>query len=241
MRIVVSYAHPDKAQKYRDSLKGVDGFDVEIVDAHSSAAPPPGGWRELVSSSHGLLLTGGADVEPSRYGEATDLTAGVYTVPARDAMEWDLLEAARAARRPVLAICRGHQLVNAFLGGKLWQDLGELDATVKARHEPPAATRRDLAHGLDVGPGSDPLSELLRRSAPVEVNSLHHQGVRELGTGLAVAATSPDGVIEAMAFRDPSWWLWSVQWHPEELTEPGDHPVHRELFRGFLGACKETR
>lgn len=241
MRIVVSYSKPHKVRKYKSSLKGVNGFDLEFVDAYSRAEPPPTGWSELIASADGLLLTGGSDVEPARYGEEVDPAAAVETNPARDEMEWELLEAARAARRPVLAICRGHQLVNAFLGGKLWQDLGQLDATVKARHDPPGAARRDLAHGLDVGTGSDPLSELFRRSGPVEVNSLHHQAVRELGEGLAAVAGSPDGVIEAMASRDPSWWLWSVQWHPEELTEPGDHPVHGELFRRFLAACEESR
>ncbi|HEX9799871.1 MAG TPA: gamma-glutamyl-gamma-aminobutyrate hydrolase family protein [Thermoanaerobaculia bacterium] len=241
MRILVSYSKPERVEKYRDSLKGVDGFGLEIVDACSRAEAPPTGWSELIASADGLLLTGGSDVEPRRYGEEVEPAAGVETNPVRDAMEWELLAAARAEHRPVLAICRGHQLVNAFLGGTLWQDLGLFDMAVKRRHDPPGAARRDLAHGLDVGPGSDPLSELFRRSAPVEVNSLHHQAVRELGDDLGAVATSPDGVIEAMAFRDPSWWLWSVQWHPEELTQPTDHPVHRELFRRFLAACEEGR
>lgn len=241
MRIVVSFARLPKAETYKRAVKRVDGFDVEIVDAHSAAAPPPGGWRELIGSADGLLLTGGADVEPRRYGEVEDPTAGVYTTPGRDAMEWELLAAARAARRPVLAVCRGHQVVNAFLGGTLWQDLGQLGGDVKRGHDPDESDRRRLAHGLDVGPGTDPLSELLRGHAPFAVNSLHHQAVRDLAAGLEVVATSPDGVVEAMALRDPSWWLWAVQWHPEELTEPGDHPVHGELFRSFLKACEETR
>lgn len=241
MKIVVSFARLHKAETYKRALKGVDGFDVEVLDAHSAAAPPPAGWGELISASNGLLLTGGADVEPSRYGEAEDPTAGVYTTPERDAMEWELLAAARAARLPVFAICRGHQVVNAFLGGTLWQDLGQLGAESKHAHDPDESDRRRLAHGLDVRIDSLPFNEHLRAFAPFEVNSLHHQAVRDLAAGLDVAATSPDGVIEAMALRDPSWWLWSVQWHPEELTEPYDPPVHRELFREFLVACKEAR
>jgi putative glutamine amidotransferase len=241
VRIVVSYSKPLKALKYKDSLKGVNGFDLEIVDASSRDETPPTGWSELMASADGLLLTGGSDVEPTRYGEPLDAAAGVYTTPERDAMEWELLAAARAARRPVLAICRGHQLVNVFLGGTLWQDLGSVASEVKRRHDPDESDRRRLAHGLDVDRGSDPLNELFRAFAPFEVNSLHHQAVRELGEGLQVAATGPDGVIEAMAGGDPSWWLWAVQWHPEELTELGDHPVHRELFRRFLAACEESR
>jgi putative glutamine amidotransferase len=241
MRVVVSYSKPEKAEKYKDSLKGVNGFDVEIVDACSAAAAPPGGWRELLESSAGLLLTGGSDVEPSRYGEPLDPTAGVDAMPERDAMEWELLAAARETSRPVLAICRGHQLVNVFLGGTLWQDLGKVSSEVERRHDPDESDRRRLAHGLEVGPSSDPLHELLRAFTPFAVNSLHHQAVRELGAGLEVVATSPDGVIEAMAFDDPSWWLWCVQWHPEELTRASDPPVHRELFRRFLDACEESR
>ncbi|MCM2269059.1 MAG: gamma-glutamyl-gamma-aminobutyrate hydrolase family protein [Thermoanaerobaculia bacterium] len=241
MKIVVSFARSPKAETYKRALKRVDGFDVEILDAHSAAAPPPGGWRELIGSADGLLLTGGADVEPRRYGEAEDPTAGVYTTPERDAMEWELLAAARAARRPVFAICRGHQVVNAFLGGTLWQDLGQLGAEVGRAHDPDESDRRRLAHGLEVRNDSRRLAELLRAFAPIEVNSLHHQAVRDLAEGLEVAATSSDGVIEAMAIRDPSWWLWAVQWHPEELTEPGDHPAHGALFRGFLEACAEVR
>lgn len=241
MRIVVSYSKPHKALKYKDSLKGVNGFGLEIVDAHSGAAAPPGGWTTLLEDSQGLLLTGGSDVEPKRYGEATDPDAGVHTTPGRDAMEWELLAAARAARRPVLAICRGHQLVNAFLGGTLWQDLGAAGVEVKRRHDPDESDRRRLAHGIEVGAGSNPCSEFFRAFGPIEVNSLHHQAVRTLADGLDVVATSTDGVIEAMSWRDPSWWLWSVQWHPEELTEPDDHPVHRELFHRFLAATEDSR
>jgi len=241
VRIVVAYSKPHKARKYKDSLQRVNGFELELVDAHASAETSPAGWRALQDSADGLLLTGGPDVEPRRYGEETDPDAGVHTVPARDAMEWELLAAARSARKPVLAICRGHQVVNAFLGGTLWQDLGRLDQEVKREHDPDDSDRRRLAHGLEIGGSPDPLSELLRSSAPIVVNSLHHQAVRTLADGLEVVATSPDRVVEATVWRDPSWWLWSVQWHPEELTEPGDHPVHRALFRSFLAATEESR
>lgn len=241
MRIVVAYARRNKVHKYKRSLTSVNGHGLEIVDADSTEEAPPGGWRELVATADGLLLTGGADVAPERYGEATDPAANVHVTPARDEMEWELLAAAQSARRPVLAICRGHQVVNAFLGGTLWQDLGALGEPVRRHHDPDESDRRRLAHGLAFGSGADPMSELLRRSASVTVNSLHHQAVRELAPGLGVVATSDDGVVEAMAHEDPDWWLWAVQWHPEELTEPGDDPVHGELFRRFLAACEERR
>ena len=238
-RVVVSYSKPKRVKRYKDSLKGADRFDLEIVDALSSAEAPPTGWSELIASADGLLLTGGPDVAPERYEEEEDPAAGVETNLVRDEMEWRLLEFARERRLPVFAICRGHQVVNAFLGGTLWQDLGQLHPESKRVHDSVDPDRRRLAHGIDAGRGTDPLSELLRNSGPCVVNSLHHQAVRQLGEGLQPVATSPDGVIEAMTWSDPSWWLWSVQWHPEELTEPGDPPVHRELFRRFLAACEE--
>lgn len=240
MRVVVSFSKPEKGRKYKDSLKGVWGRDLELVDAHSGAQPPAAGWNALVKDADALLLSGGPDLEPARYGEETILDIGVDPLPGRDAMEWDLLAAAREERLPVLAICRGHQVVNAFLGGKLWQDLGLLGAEVKSRHDPDESNRRLLAHRLEVEPAASPLGELLQSSGPVAVNSLHHQAVRVPGSGMRVVAKSPDGVIEATDGIDPDWLVWTVQWHPEELVAAGDHPVHRQLFERFLARAEKT-
>ena len=238
MRVVVSYSKKEKAEKYKDTLRGIEGGGFEIVDADSGASASTEEWRELQRGADALLLTGGPDVEPGRYAEELDPGAGVESIPARDAMEWELLRVARANRQPVLAICRGHQVVNAFLGGKLWQDLSALGEAVKQRHDPDVSNRRLLAHSLDVEPASSPLGELLRASAPIAVNSLHHQAVRIPGNGMEIVATSPDGVVEATELADPRWWLWSVQWHPEELVGAGDHPLHRRLFERFLGEAE---
>ena len=234
MRVVVSYSKKEKAEKYKDTLKGIEGGGFEIADAFSGAAASTEEWRELQRGADALLLTGGPDVEPTRYEEELDAAASVESIPERDAMEWELLRVARDCRQPVLAICRGHQVVNAFLGGKLWQDLGALGKAVKQRHDPDATNRRLLAHPLDVGQASSPLGELLRASAPIAVNSLHHQAVRVPGAGMHVLARSPDGVVEATELVDPAWWVWSVQWHPEELVGSQDHPLHRQLFERFL-------
>jgi putative glutamine amidotransferase len=234
MRVVVSFSKPEKGKKYKGTLKGIGGGDLELVDADSNAAAPTGGWRTLVQEADALLLTGGPDVEPARYGEAVDPNAEVESIPARDAMEWGLLAAARDARLPVLGICRGHQVVHAFLGGGLWQDLGALGEEVKRRHDPDESNRRLLAHGLEVGSTASPLGELLRTSSPFAVNSLHHQAVRVAGEGMRIVATSPDGVVEATEGSDPGWWVWTVQWHPEELVATEDQPVHRRLFERFL-------
>jgi len=240
-RVLVSFARQDKARKYKDSITGVGGESTAVVDACSASSPPAGGWRALVDGADGLLLTGGLDVEPWRYGEAPHATAGVETLPERDAMEWELLAAARAQRVPVLAICRGHQVVNAFLGGTLWQDLGEASATAKRAHDLRDGDRRRLAHPIAVAPGSGRLRELLAATGPFAVNSLHHQAVKSPGRGMEVAAVGPGDVIEATGLADPDWWVWSVQWHPEELLEPGDHPFNRTLFEQFLAAARARR
>jgi putative glutamine amidotransferase len=240
MRVVVSFSKPEKGKKYKGTLKGIGGGDLELVDADSSAAAPTGGWQALVQEADALLLTGGPDVEPARYGEGVDPNAEVESIPARDAMEWELLDAARAARRPVLGICRGHQVVNVFLGGRLWQDLGALGEAVSRGHDPDESDRRLLAHSLDVESAVSPLGELLRSCGPVAVNSLHHQAVRVPGSGMQVVAKSPDEVVEATAGVDPAWWVWTVQWHPEELVAAGDQPVHRSIFERFLEQAEAT-
>ncbi|KAB2958477.1 MAG: gamma-glutamyl-gamma-aminobutyrate hydrolase family protein [Thermoanaerobaculia bacterium] len=237
MRILVSFAKPEKVRKYKDSIRGVGGPGVEVGEAWSAVAPPADGWGALAQGFDGLLLSGGVDVEPARYGETLDPAAGVEVLPVRDAMEWDLLAAARARRIPVLGICRGHQVVNAFLGGTLWQDLGALGAGVRAAHRHDPDRRRELAHSVEAVPGAHPLQALFSARAPFPVNSFHHQAVKSPGRGMVVAATGPGGVIEATGLADPDWWVWSVQWHPEELVEAGDHPFNRTLFEHFLEAA----
>lgn len=237
MRILLSFAKLDKAEKYKSSIRGVGGPGVEVGEAWSAVALPAVGWRALVENFDGLLLSGGVDVEPARYGEALDLAAGVDINFERDAMEWELLAAARERRIPVLGICRGHQVVNAFLGGTLFQDLGALGAGVREAHRHDPERRRELAHDVEAVPGEHPLQRLLAAHTPFAVNSFHHQAVKAIGRGMIVAATGPQGVVEATALADPSWWVWSVQWHPEELVEAGDHPFNRTLFEHFLEAA----
>lgn len=241
MHVLLSFARQDKAKKYKESLKRVGGPGVEVLEAWSAEAPPAGGWAALVGRADGLVLSGGVDVEPARYGETLDPSAGVEVLEVRDAMEWELLATARDLRIPVLGICRGHQVVNAFLGGTLWQDLGTLGAGVRAAHRHDPDRRRELAHPVEAVPGEHPLQQLFSGASPFSVNSFHHQAVKAPGRGMVVAATGPGAVIEATALADPSWWVWSVQWHPEELVEAGDHPFNRTLFERFLDAAAAAR
>ena len=169
----------------------------------------------------GLVLTGGEDVDPARYG-ATPHPKLEAPDPARDAVEAALIEAAHRRRLPILAICRGIQILNVTLGGTLYQDLGT-ERPSDIDHV--GASRR---HGLRVEPRS-----LLARTigaAPRSVNSRHHQAIRDLAPGLAATAWADDGLIEAIEAADGSApWLLAVQWHPEDDVEGA-------LFAGFARA-----
>ena len=176
---------------------------------------------EALDAVKGLVLTGGEDVDPARYG-AVPHPRLEKTDPARDAVEMALLEAARAQRLPVLAICRGIQLLNVALGGTLYQDLPS------ERPGPIPHQDKTARHGVRIAPGS-----LLHRTLGVTshtVNSRHHQAIWTLAPGLTATAWAEDGIIEAVELTDPAApWLLAVQWHPEDIDEAA-------LFRGFAGA-----
>ncbi|KAB2964724.1 MAG: gamma-glutamyl-gamma-aminobutyrate hydrolase family protein [Thermoanaerobaculia bacterium] len=237
IRVVLSWSNPAKAEKYREALAAAAAGQLALLDADARSASP-GEAAAALDEADALLLTGGPDVVPARYGENEDPAAGVESIPARDELEWSLLAAARRRALPVLGICRGHQVVHAFLGGSLWQDVGAISPESRRLHDPDRGDRRREAHGITVAAGSSPLRDLLSSHAPLAVNSLHHQAVRRPGEGMAVAAVASDGVIEASSRADPSWWVWTVQWHPEELSGAADPPLHRRLFAEFLAAAR---
>ena len=238
-RILLSWSNPAKAEKYREALAAAAAGPITLLDADGRAVDPEPAVGARAGAG-GLLVTGGPDGEPGREGEVVDPEAGVDSIPTRDALEWRRLEEARERRLPVLAICRGHQVVHAFLGGRLWQDLGRLAPASRQLHDPDHDDRRRPAHELRPVPGASPLHQLIARHAPLTVNSLHHQAVREPGRGLETAAVAPDDVIEASVLADPAWWVWTAQWHPEELAGAEDaSPLHRELFTNFLAAAHE--
>lgn len=178
----------------------------------------------------GLLLSGGADIEPVRYGATPSPALGPVD-PGRDAFELALLAAARARGLPVLAICRGMQLVNVAGGGSLWQDLpGERPGPVMHRQSAPRSAR---THDVRLEPGSRIASVL--GGATLRTNSMHHQAVRHLADGLRATGWTADGIIEALESSDPTEWLVGVQWHPEDLE--ADAP-DAELFRAFVAAAR---
>lgn len=193
---------------------------------------------DILDSAAGLLLTGGEDVDPARYGAAPHPKLGTLN-QQRDATELALLEAARDRRLPVLAICRGIQILNVACGGTLYQDLpSELQSSVN--HDPSVeeSARNERTHRVTITPGS--YLAAATGATEMDVNSYHHQAARTVGTGLRVTAVAPDGVIEGMEVDDPSWWVLSVQWHPEDLTTDV-RSWDRGIFKAFADEIARAR
>lgn len=191
-------------------------------------APLGAGFAEIVARVDGLVLTGGEDVAPSRYGAPRhERTGDVHD--ARDETEISLIAAARAARLPTLAICRGLQLANVALGGTLVQDLPSERPSSTVHDRADARTSR--VHEVRITAGSR-LAEAVG-AGTITVNSSHHQAVDRVAPGLTVTATAPDGVVEGAEWTgDDDWWMLGVQWHPEELVAAREG-WDRALFAAF--------
>jgi putative glutamine amidotransferase len=214
-----------KLEDYRQAVIHAGG-DPRVLDASLSI-------DEALEGISGLLLTGGDDVAPSRYGEPRH-AATVEAEPARDEFEIALIQAARKRNLPIFAICRGIQVLNVACGGTLIQDIssqiaGALPHALTVPPHQPSA----LAHEIWIEKDSL-LSRLMRErlneADTCEVNSRHHQAVNKLAPGFKVSATAPDGVIEAI--EDPAVrFCLGVQWHPENFWRTGEF---RPLFEGFV-------
>ena len=214
---------------YVAAVESVGGTPLLLTPAHQEAS-----LRSLLELAHGLVLTGGEDVDPARYGEQPHPNLGLVSRP-RDAMELAALQIALELDLPVLAICRGLQLLNVGFGGTLYQDLPAQRAGAVVHEQQASIASR--WHGARVAPDS----RLHRIFGEDElfINSFHHQGVDRLGEGLRPLVWAEDGLVEGVEAPDYSWVI-GVQWHPErgEAEAWGDplHPDHR-LFRAFLEAA----
>ena len=189
--------------------------------------------RELYERVDGILVPGGVDMDPSTYGEDPHPRLGNID-PSRDRTEILMAQWAVEDKKPFLGLCRGAQVLNVAQGGSLWQDLdAQYEGAIKHDYFPTNGFERDhLAHEVTIAPRSR-----LRHALEVDkfaVNSMHHQGLKEIGRGLAATAIAPDGLVEAVELDDESAFIVGVQWHPEvfELTDP--HTRH--LFKEFVDA-----
>jgi putative glutamine amidotransferase len=190
--------------------------------------------RELFARLDGFLLTGGADVDPRRFNEAPH--PSVYDVsPARDELEIRLVEQSFDRGLPVLAICRGIQVLNVALGGTLYQDVKSAPGTTIEHSQ--KRVRHRSTHPVRIEAGSR-LAKVIG-AHELDVNSFHHQAIRELGRGLRAVAFAPDDLIEGAELDDPGHFVLAVQWHPEELAPRQE--TARRLFRALVEASAASR
>jgi putative glutamine amidotransferase len=201
--------------------------------------PPFAGTASEVAAAVGrvldavdaLVLTGGEDVDPARYGASPSPRLGP-TNANRDATEIAAVLAAAQRGMPTLAICRGIQVLNVAFGGTLIQDIPSERPHALA-HDPDAP-RNTRTHPVRLVDGSR-VARALSATA-LEVNSVHHQAIDRLAPGLVVTATAPDGIVEAVENADDDrWWLMAVQWHPEEFVRDDRAPDH-----GLFAALAEA-
>jgi putative glutamine amidotransferase len=185
----------------------------------------------------GILLTGGGDVDPALFGEAAHATYHPAEA-GRDAHEIALVRAAVDAHLPMLAICRGLQVMNVACGGTLLQDIPS-SVPPGVDHQVPMP-KNAMVHEVWMNRGSllwRVLSDALDGGDTCTVNSRHHQAVRDLADGFVVSATAPDGVIEAIE-RDDAPFCLGVQWHPENFWRTGEF---RGLFEALVRAAAQHR
>ena len=223
LRIGITRCH--RVADYVESV-AASGAEPIVLDVHDGARP-------VLDGLDGLVLTGGGDVDPALFGEAPHATYH----PAeggRDAAEIELVRAALDGGTPVLAICRGIQVLNVAGSGTLVQDIpSQIAGAINHRVVQP---KDALAHEVIVAEGSR-LAALLGTDAArplVEVNSRHHQSVKRVAPGFHATATSKDGVIEAVE-SDGARFCVGVQWHPENFVATGRF---RGLFEGLIAAAR---
>ena len=190
--------------------------------------------RQIVKQIDGLLLSGGADLDPTRFGEEPHPHLG-EVMPTRDMFELELVRQYLATQKPLLAICRGCQVLNVALAGDLYQDIYAQISTPLLQHRQ-HAPRSHASHYVEVEPNS--LLAQIVGEERFKVNSFHHQAVRHVPSPLVVSARSSDGIMEAIESRMHPFVL-GVQWHPEAMAVAGDQPSIK-LFQAFIDACRPS-
>jgi len=186
---------------------------------------------KILSFIDGLYLTGGYDIDPTFFGEEPHPELGTIN-RIRDKFEIELIKMVFKEDKPILAVCRGSQIVNIALDGDMYQDIySQFDTPLLQHHQ--HAIHHHASHYVDVLKGS--LLHQLVGKEKIKVNSRHHQANRKLGSTLVVSGTSSDGIIEAIESNSASFLL-GLQWHPENMAVAEDK-IALQIYQGFIRAC----
>lgn len=188
--------------------------------------------RDIFAHLDGLLIAGGVDVHPSEFGEPIETFCGEIDRD-RDIVELNLLRWAMRAQMPVLGICRGIQMLNVAAGGSLYQDIDAQVPHAQPHEHVTGEPYNRRAHSIEV----DPESRLARAlgATRLEVNSLHHQSVKEVAPGFRIVARAPDGIVEGIEALNGQFAI-GVQFHPEWLIDDDARMV--QMFKEFVDATK---
>ncbi|WP_217589618.1 gamma-glutamyl-gamma-aminobutyrate hydrolase family protein [Lentibacillus saliphilus] len=224
----------------------VDELYYKVANANADAILKSGGlpvivpynldeadMDQLVTQLDGLYLTGGYDIDPTLFNEEPHPNLGTI-IPSRDLFEQAFVNKMLEVDKPILAVCRGIQILNIAMGGDMYQDIYTQVDRDLLQHSQNAP----LGHGshfVDVSPGS--LLHQLTGRDRVRVNSRHHQANRSVKQPLKTSGTASDLIIEAVESETHRFVL-GVQWHPENMLANGDEPSER-IYRGFINACSE--
>ncbi len=211
--------------KYTQSLSraGVETRWIELGDISQAI--------EETLECDGLLLPGGPDIAPAMYGEEPEALCGEPNL-LRDAVEPAILEEFLKSGKPILAICRGCQLLNVYLGGTLFQDISD----TQTFHHSDFKFRARTTHPISIEKDSK-LSRILGAET-ADVNSMHHQAARRIGKGLAVTARSADGFVECLELSGHPFCI-GIQWHPEHMSKR--YPDQQRIFDAFVSACSRKQ
>ena len=232
---ITSWHHRDDEERWETVLENysravLEAGGLPLILPIVSAEPAL--LEAYLEAIDGIILTGGADIHPSFYGQIVLARCGEID-EERDRFEMELARAARSCDLPLLGICRGRQVINVALGGSLYQDLSYRQETDSA-HQSPRERRGEPAHGVAIVEGSR-LAEILG-VRELDVTSTHHQIVRDLAPNLTVNAVAPDGVIEGV--EGPAGFLLAVHWHPERMF--AHHPEQLALFRALVEVADKS-
>lgn len=225
-----SFTRYAAATTYTEAIEAAGGVPIVIP-------PQIGNIEEILGVVDGLLLSGGGDIDPQRYGDSEmhETTYGIHGL--RDELELALVRAAVERDIPMLCICRGIQILNVALGGTLIQDVPDQYSTqVEHAQQNAGVTKEDPSHVVNATPGS--LLEQTYGTTTIEVNSFHHQAIKEVAPELQINGLAADEVVESVN-RPGNAWILGVQWHPEMMFRA--HPEHLKPFAALVEQAAQKK